>query len=65
MSARDVSVVDDAKRTVSFPGGLLKLVVMVVTAHGPLGSAAAFFKESMRRVAMIGRIIVVALWNVG
>ena len=29
-------------------------LVMVVRDHGPVGSSAAFFKESMRRDAMTG-----------
>jgi len=36
---------------------------MVSRDHCPFGSAAAFFKESMRRDAMTEIIIVFALWN--
>jgi len=45
----------DAKRMVPSCGPApLPVPCMVARDHGPIGSAAAFFRESMRRVAMIG-----------
>ena len=51
----DPSNVCDANSRVPSLGGhpTLKLV-MVATDHAPFGSAAAFFKDSMSRVAMTG-----------
>lgn len=36
---------------------------MIWRDHSPVGSAEAFFKDSMRRVAIIGVKIVFALWE--
>jgi len=38
---------------------------MVERDHGTVGSAAAFFRESMRRDAMIGTRVVFTLWDAG
>jgi len=38
---------------------------MVARVHGIAGSAAAFFKESMRRDAIIGTKTVFTLWDPG
>lgn len=40
-------------------------MVVVAKLHGAVGLAAAFFKESMRRAAMIGEMIAPALVDVG
>ena len=45
----------DVKSGVASVGGRSTLrVVMVATGHAPVGSAATFFKDSMRREAMSG-----------
>ena len=41
----------------------LPKLVMVERDHGAYGRAAAFFKESMRRDAMVGTRIVFTLWD--
>lgn len=48
----------DAKRRVLSPDVISPLAVR---DHGPIGSTAAFFNESMRRDAMIGVMIAQAL----
>lgn len=41
----------------------LPVLVMVVSDHPPFGLTAAFFKESIRRVAMMGMKSADALWD--
>lgn len=58
----DPPAAGDVKWRVPPPGDLpVPKLLMVMTAHGPLGPAAAFFTESMRRDAITGGIIVIAL----
>ena len=55
----------DAKLTALFSADLPQVAfVMVLRDHTPIGPHAAFFKESMRRDAMIGRKIIFALRSV-
>ena len=51
----------DANWTVLSPVDPPRPVVMVPRDHAPMGSTAAFFKESMRRDAMTGTKIVFVL----
>jgi hypothetical protein len=51
----DILIVCDVEWRVPSPGVLpVPKIVICVTARGSLGSTAAFFKESIRRDAMIG-----------
>jgi hypothetical protein len=59
----DSSKARDAKRMVSIPRVALPESVIVATDHGPCGSMAAFFKESMRRDAMMGTNTMSTLWG--
>jgi hypothetical protein len=51
---RDALNIRDTNLRVPFGGFPVLASVMVATDHGPVGSAAAFFNESMRCVATIG-----------
>lgn len=57
--------VHDAKWIVTRSGAapLLRELVIVERDHGVCGPAAAFFKESMRRDAIVGTRIVFTLWD--
>jgi len=64
--SRNLTGTRSARPAVTPPVGLPRLVlvvVMVLEDHDPFGPAAAFFKESMRRDAMIGIKVEFALWD--